>query len=112
MAARRRRGRGAEAADMNPKTPKDATLNQNKQTPPPPPNQNQNQIKTKTQVIFSEDFGTEGRGGYFDRYGIVRDVVQNHLLQIVALFAMEQPVSLDAEDVRNEKVKVSSVGGW
>ncbi|KAI8464825.1 MAG: glucose-6-phosphate dehydrogenase [Monoraphidium minutum] len=58
------------------------------------------------QVIFSEDFGTEGRGGYFDRYGIVRDVIQNHLLQILALFAMEQPVSLDAEDIRNEKVKV------
>ncbi|KAF8072377.1 G6PD2 [Scenedesmus sp. PABB004] len=58
------------------------------------------------QIIFSEDFGTEGRGGYFDRYGIIRDVIQNHLLQIVALFAMEQPVSLDAEDIRNEKVKV------
>ena len=58
------------------------------------------------QIIFSEDFGTEGRGGYFDHYGIIRDVIQNHLLQIVALFAMEQPVSLDAEDIRNEKVKV------
>lgn len=45
------------------------------------------------QVIFSENFGTEGRGGYFDQYGIVRDVIQNHLLQIMALFAMEQPVS-------------------
>lgn len=44
------------------------------------------------QVIFSEDFGTEGRGGYFDQYGIIRDVIQNHLLQIVALFAMEPPV--------------------
>jgi glucose-6-phosphate 1-dehydrogenase len=58
------------------------------------------------QIIFSENFGTEGRGGYFDQYGIVRDVIQNHLLQIVALFAMEPPVSLDAEDIRNEKVKV------
>jgi len=64
--------------------------------PAPPPRQ----------VIFSEDFGTEGRGGYFDAYGIVRDVIQNHLLQIVALFAMEPPVSLAAEDIRNEKVKV------
>ena len=45
------------------------------------------------QVIFSEDFGTEGRGGYFDQYGIIRDVIQNHLLQILALFAMEPPVS-------------------
>jgi Glucose-6-phosphate dehydrogenase, C-terminal domain len=44
------------------------------------------------QVIFSEDFGTEGRGGYFDKYGIIRDVIQNHLLQILSLFAMEPPV--------------------
>ena len=58
------------------------------------------------QVIFSEDFGTEARGGYFDDYGIIRDVIQNHLLQIVALFAMEPPVSLNAEDIRDEKVKV------
>lgn len=58
------------------------------------------------QFIFSEDFGTEGRGGYFDNYGIIRDIMQNHLLQILALFAMETPVTLDAEDVRNEKVKV------
>lgn len=41
---------------------------------------------------------------YFDNYGIVRDIMQNHLLQILALFAMETPVSLDAEDIRNEKV--------
>ncbi|KAF3785680.1 Glucose-6-phosphate 1-dehydrogenase [Nymphaea thermarum] len=58
------------------------------------------------QLIFSEDFGTEGRGGYFDNYGIIRDIMQNHLLQILAIFAMEPPVSLDAEDIRNEKVKV------
>ncbi|XP_021745420.1 glucose-6-phosphate 1-dehydrogenase, chloroplastic-like isoform X1 [Chenopodium quinoa] len=58
------------------------------------------------QLIFSEDFGTEGRGGYFDHYGIIRDIMQNHLLQILALFAMETPVRLDAEDIRNEKVKV------
>ncbi|CAL9120431.1 unnamed protein product [Musa acuminata var. zebrina] len=58
------------------------------------------------QLIFSEDFGTEGRGGYFDNYGIIRDIMQNHLLQILALFAMETPVSMDAEDIRNEKVKV------
>ncbi|GAX74483.1 hypothetical protein CEUSTIGMA_g1932.t1 [Chlamydomonas eustigma] len=66
---------------------------------------NRDYIKS-VQVIFSENFGTEGRGGYFDQYGIIRDVIQNHLLQIVALFAMEPPVSLDAEDIRNEKVKV------
>ncbi|WVZ84219.1 hypothetical protein U9M48_031273 [Paspalum notatum var. saurae] len=58
------------------------------------------------QIIFSEDFGTEGRGGYFDSYGIIRDIMQNHLLQILALFAMETPISLEAEDIRNEKVKV------
>ncbi|NP_001312522.1 glucose-6-phosphate 1-dehydrogenase, chloroplastic-like precursor [Nicotiana tabacum] len=58
------------------------------------------------QFIFSEDSGTEGRGGYFDNYGIIRDIMQNHLLQILALFAMETPVSMDAEDIRNEKVKV------
>uniref|UniRef100_A0A7S0SAP8 Glucose-6-phosphate 1-dehydrogenase n=1 Tax=Mantoniella antarctica TaxID=81844 RepID=A0A7S0SAP8_9CHLO len=58
------------------------------------------------QINFSENFGTEGRGGYFDEYGIVRDVIQNHLLQIMALFAMETPASLDAEDIRDEKVKV------
>ena len=43
-------------------------------------------------------------GSYFDNYGIIRDIMQNHLLQMVALFAMEPPVSLDAEDIRNEKV--------
>jgi len=42
---------------------------------------------------------------YFDNYGIIRDIMQNHLLQILALFAMETPVSLDAEDIRNEKVR-------
>jgi len=41
---------------------------------------------------------------YFDGYGIIRDIMQNHLLQILALFAMETPVSLEAEDIRNEKV--------
>lgn len=45
---------------------------------------------------------------YFDNYGIIRDIMQNHLLQILALFAMEPPVSLDAEDIRNEKVYISS----
>eukprot|EP00741_Cyanophora_paradoxa_P023237 tig00021579_g22444.t1 len=57
-------------------------------------------------ITFKEELGVEGRGGYFDEYGIIRDVMQNHLLQIMALIAMEPPVSLDAEDVRDEKVKV------
>lgn len=58
------------------------------------------------QVILAEDWGMEGRGGYFDQQGIIRDIVQSHLLQTIALFAMEPPVSLDGEDIRNEKVKV------
>ncbi|KAF9340678.1 Glucose-6-phosphate 1-dehydrogenase [Linnemannia elongata] len=58
------------------------------------------------QITFKEKIGTEGRGGYFDEFGIIRDVMQNHLLQILSLVAMEPPVSLSAEDVRDEKVKV------
>lgn len=57
-------------------------------------------------ITFKEDIGTEGRGGYFDTFGIIRDVMQNHLLQIFSLVAMEPPVSLEAKDVRDEKVKV------
>jgi len=64
------------------------------------------QFIRNVQIIFSEPFGTEGRGGYFDNYGIIRDIMQNHLLQVMALFAMEQPTSMDAEDIRNEKVKL------
>ena len=58
------------------------------------------------QVIFKEDFGVEGRAGYFDQYGIIRDVMQNHLLQVMALVAMEQPISFEAEHIRAEKLKV------
>lgn len=58
------------------------------------------------QVSFKEPFGTQGRGGYFDDFGIIRDVMQNHLLQILCLVAMEKPVSSNAEDIRDEKVKV------
>jgi len=50
--------------------------------------------------------GVEGRGGYFDEFGIIRDVMQNHLVQILCLLTMEAPASRDAEDVRNEKVKL------
>jgi glucose-6-phosphate 1-dehydrogenase len=57
-------------------------------------------------ISFKEDFGTEGRAGYFDSFGIIRDVMQNHLLQILSIIAMEHPVTLSAEDIRNEKVKV------
>uniref|UniRef100_A0A7S3ZDH1 Glucose-6-phosphate 1-dehydrogenase n=1 Tax=Lotharella globosa TaxID=91324 RepID=A0A7S3ZDH1_9EUKA len=58
-------------------------------------------------ISFKEPFGTEGRGGYFDNNGIIRDVMQNHLLQALALFAMEPPVSIDdGGSVRNEKTKL------
>jgi glucose-6-phosphate 1-dehydrogenase len=57
------------------------------------------------QVTFKEDFGTQGRGGYFDNFGIIRDVMQNHLLQLLSLVGMETPLSLAAEDVRDEKVR-------
>ncbi|XP_059652239.1 inactive glucose-6-phosphate 1-dehydrogenase 4, chloroplastic isoform X2 [Cornus florida] len=56
------------------------------------------------QIIFSEEGMTHGR--YFDDYGIIRDIVHSHILQTVALLAMEPPISLDGEDIRNEKVKV------
>ncbi|KAI9293549.1 glucose-6-phosphate 1-dehydrogenase [Neoconidiobolus thromboides FSU 785] len=58
------------------------------------------------QITFKEPFGTEGRGGYFDEFGIIRDVIQNHLIQVLCYIAMEKPISLDAEHVRDEKVKV------
>ncbi|KAI0241216.1 Glucose-6-phosphate 1-dehydrogenase [Lamellibrachia satsuma] len=57
-------------------------------------------------ITFKEPFGTQGRGGYFDQFGIIRDVMQNHLLQILTLVAMEKPISTSPEDIRDEKVKV------
>eukprot|EP00457_Paulinella_chromatophora_P002146 gb/GEZN01002150.1/.p1 GENE.gb/GEZN01002150.1/~~gb/GEZN01002150.1/.p1 ORF type:complete len:727 (-),score=95.59 gb/GEZN01002150.1/:401-2581(-) len=58
------------------------------------------------QIIFKEPFGVEGRAGYFNDIGIIRDIMQNHLLQVLALIGMEVPVSLQGEDIRNEKVKL------
>jgi glucose-6-phosphate 1-dehydrogenase len=66
---------------------------------------NRSNVKS-VQIIFKEQLGVEGRGGYFDNYGIIRDVMQNHLLQILALVAMEQPVSLSSDDIISEKIKV------
>lgn len=66
---------------------------------------NRNHVHS-VQLTFKENFGVEGRAGYFDSVGIVRDIMQNHLLQTLALLAMEPPVSLAAEDIRDEKVKV------
>lgn len=61
------------------------------------------------QIIFKENFGADdqNRTQYFDNQGILRDVVQNHLLQVMALIAMEKPASLSHEDIRDEKLKVS-----
>jgi len=58
------------------------------------------------EIVWKEDLALEGRGGYFDQYGIIRDVMQNHLLQILALVAMEPPGRLDAAHIASEKVKV------
>ena len=53
-----------------------------------------------------------GRGGYFDEFGIIRDVMQNHLFQVLCLTAMEKPASTSAEDMRDEKVRRTiRVGG-
>ncbi len=58
------------------------------------------------QITVAETVGVEGRGGYFDKAGVLRDMVQNHLLQLLCLLAMEPPVSLEADAVRDEKLKV------
>jgi len=58
------------------------------------------------QITFKEPFGTEGRGGYFDEFGIIRDVMQNHLCQVLSILTMERPFSFSAEDIRDEKTKV------
>ncbi|MEM9615351.1 MAG: glucose-6-phosphate dehydrogenase [Actinomycetota bacterium] len=57
-------------------------------------------------VTMAEDFGVEGRGSFYDEVGAMRDVVQNHLLQVVAFLAMEPPVSDDADAMADEVVKV------
>ncbi len=58
------------------------------------------------QVTMAESFGVDGRGVLYDELGAIRDVVQNHLLQVVALLAMEPPVAADADALRDERVKV------
>jgi glucose-6-phosphate 1-dehydrogenase len=60
------------------------------------------------QITMAEDIGVGGRAGYYDGIGAARDVIQNHLLQLLALTAMEEPVSFDARDLRAEKEKVLS----
>ena len=58
------------------------------------------------QITMAENFGIQGRGAFYDRIGTVRDVVQNHLFQVLANLAMEPPARTDAESMRDEKVKV------
>ncbi len=58
------------------------------------------------QITVSETLGVEGRAGYYDTSGALRDMVQNHILQLLCLVAMEPPVSMDADGVRDEKLKV------
>jgi glucose-6-phosphate 1-dehydrogenase len=58
------------------------------------------------QITMAEDFGIQGRGGFYDQTGAMRDVVQNHLFQLLSNLAMEPPARMDAECLRDEKVKV------
>lgn len=58
------------------------------------------------QITMAEDFGIQGRGGFYDQTGAIRDVVQNHLLQVMTNLTMDPPVRTDSESIRDEKVKV------
>jgi glucose-6-phosphate 1-dehydrogenase len=66
---------------------------------------NRNYIES-IQITLAEDFGVQGRGAFYDQTGTIRDVIQNHLFQILCNLAMEPPVRLDSETIRDEKVKV------
>ncbi len=58
------------------------------------------------QITMAEDFGVQGRGAFYDQTGTIRDVIQNHLFQVLCNLAMEPPVRMDSESLRDEKVKV------
>jgi glucose-6-phosphate 1-dehydrogenase len=66
---------------------------------------NRNYIES-VQITMAEDFGVEGRGAFYDQTGTIRDVIQNHLFQILCNLTMEPPVRLDSETIRDEKAKV------
>jgi glucose-6-phosphate 1-dehydrogenase len=66
---------------------------------------NRNYIES-VQITMAEDFGVQGRGAFYDQTGTIRDVIQNHLFQILCNLAMEPPVRTDSESIRDEKVKV------
>jgi glucose-6-phosphate 1-dehydrogenase len=57
------------------------------------------------QITNAETVGVEGRGGYYEKSGVVRDMIQNHVFQVLSLVAMEPPATLNSEDVRDEKIK-------
>jgi glucose-6-phosphate 1-dehydrogenase len=65
---------------------------------------NHNYVES-VQITMAEDFGVQGRGAFYEQAGAIRDVIQNHLLQVLAHVAVEPPVSTDSEAVRDEKVK-------
>ena len=58
------------------------------------------------QITFAESIGIERRGAFYEEVGALRDIIQNHVFQVLALLTMEPPTSLDAEEFRNEKVKL------
>src|SRR5207237_5985907 len=58
------------------------------------------------QITVAETLGIEGRAAYYEQAGAIRDIFQNHMLQLVAITAMEPPIDFTADSVRNEKVKV------
>jgi len=66
---------------------------------------NRNYVES-VQITMAEDFGVQGRGAFYDQTGTIRDVIQNHLFQVLCNLAMEAPVRLDSESIRDEKVKV------
>ena len=66
---------------------------------------NRNYIES-VQITMAEDFGVQGRGGFYEGTGAIRDVIENHLFQLISNLAMEPPVRNDSESVRDEKVKV------
>jgi len=60
----------------------------------------------QVEIVFKENLGTEGRGGYFDEFGIIRDMMQNHLLQVLLWLAMEPPECLEAKHIATEKCRL------
>ena len=66
---------------------------------------NRNHIES-VQITMAEDFGVQGRGAFYDQVGTIRDVIQNHLFQVLSNLAMEPPIRTDSESIRDEKVKV------